>query len=173
MSNSNAVSIDLSSTLDLAITLTGVEFYYVKFLCDSTLQNSDDILCQMIHDFRPDGLPSFSDWWDRHADTVQSAASALMVSVGSDQAEVKSVQQTSALPIEPELSTPTFDAGENNVVTTKSSSTTNSPRTKAKTRTDQASTTPNPAASKRSTKPSSQRSPRGSAKSTAAAKKKS
>ena len=49
-------------TVDVEVALAEIEYQYLKFVCEATLRNSDDILREQIRHLHIAGLPSFDDW---------------------------------------------------------------------------------------------------------------
>ncbi|MBD2073211.1 hypothetical protein H6F86_04775 [Phormidium sp. FACHB-592] len=49
-------------TVDVEVALAEIEYQYLKFVCEATLRNSDDVLREQIRHLRIAGLPSFDDW---------------------------------------------------------------------------------------------------------------
>jgi hypothetical protein len=57
-------------TVDVEVALAEIEYQYLKFVCEATLRNSDEVLREQIRHLHIAGLPSFDDW--RKQDTAQA-----------------------------------------------------------------------------------------------------
>jgi hypothetical protein len=55
-------------TVDVEVALAEIEYQYLKFICEATLRNSDEVLREQIRHLHISGLPSFDDW--RKQDTA-------------------------------------------------------------------------------------------------------
>ncbi|MBW4690435.1 MAG: hypothetical protein KME27_01570 [Lyngbya sp. HA4199-MV5] len=55
-------------TVDVEVALAEIEYQYLKFICEATLRNSDEVLREQIRHLHIAGLPSFDEW--RKQDTV-------------------------------------------------------------------------------------------------------
>ncbi|MBC7970080.1 MAG: hypothetical protein H7Z11_08145 [Verrucomicrobia bacterium] len=49
-------------TVDVEVALAEIEYQYLKFICEATLRNSDEVLREQIRHLHIAGLPSFDDW---------------------------------------------------------------------------------------------------------------
>jgi hypothetical protein len=49
-------------TVDVEVALAEIEYQYLKFICEATLRNSDEVLREQIRHLHITGLPSFDDW---------------------------------------------------------------------------------------------------------------
>jgi hypothetical protein len=49
-------------TVDVEVALAEIEYQYLKFVCEATLRNSDEVLREQIRHLHIAGLPSFDDW---------------------------------------------------------------------------------------------------------------
>lgn len=49
-------------TMEMEISLTEVEYHYLKFICEATLRDSDEVLREQIRAIQVAGLPSFDQW---------------------------------------------------------------------------------------------------------------
>jgi len=56
-------------TVDVEVALAEIEYQYLKFICEATLRNSDEVLREQIRHLHIAGLPSFDDW--RNQGTAQ------------------------------------------------------------------------------------------------------
>ncbi|XGV95048.1 MAG: hypothetical protein ACAF41_20165 [Leptolyngbya sp. BL-A-14] len=57
-------------TVDVEVALAEIEYQYLKFVCEATLRNSDEVLREQIRHLHIAGLPSFDEW--RKQDTPQA-----------------------------------------------------------------------------------------------------
>ena len=55
-------------TVDVEVALAEIEYQYLRFICEATLRNSDEVLREQIRHLQIAGLPSFDEW--RKQDTV-------------------------------------------------------------------------------------------------------
>lgn len=55
-------------TVDVEVALAEIEYQYLKFICEATLRNSDEVLREQIRHLHIAGLPSFDEW--RKQDTA-------------------------------------------------------------------------------------------------------
>lgn len=49
-------------TVDVEVALAEIEYQYLKFVCEATLRNSDEVLREQIRQLQIAGLPSFDEW---------------------------------------------------------------------------------------------------------------
>ena len=49
-------------TVDVEVALAEIEYQYLKFICEATLRNSDEVVREQIRNLHIPGLPSFEDW---------------------------------------------------------------------------------------------------------------
>lgn len=49
-------------TVDVEVALAEIEYQYLKFVCEATLRNSDEVLREQIRHLQIAGLPSFDEW---------------------------------------------------------------------------------------------------------------
>lgn len=57
-------------TVDVEVALAEIEYQYLKFVCEATLRNSDEVLREQIRLLHISGLPSFDEW--RKQDTAHT-----------------------------------------------------------------------------------------------------
>lgn len=57
-------------TIDMEVSLTELEYGYLKFICGETLRSSDEVLREQIRGLQAPGLPSFDQWRQQDIPTV-------------------------------------------------------------------------------------------------------
>ncbi|PSB24858.1 hypothetical protein [Stenomitos frigidus] len=58
-------------TVDVEVALAEIEYQYLRFVCEATLRNSDEVLREQIRNLHIPGLPSFDDWRKQEATPVR------------------------------------------------------------------------------------------------------
>lgn len=89
-------------TIDLEISLSEIEYHYLKFICQETLQTSDEVLRSQLRQLQLPGVPDFNTWRLEQAQTSQLAlpAATATVDVQPTPAEVAEVEDVEPLAVE-------------------------------------------------------------------------
>lgn len=92
-------------TVDVEVALAEIEYQYLKFICEATLRNSDEVLREQIRYLHIAGLPSFDEW--RKQDTAQALLLPAIetntiptTAIESQEAPVETIVESSAKPTE-------------------------------------------------------------------------
>ena len=91
-------------TVDVEVALAEIEYQYLKFVCEATLRNSDEVLREQIRNLQISGLPSFDNW--RKQDTA-SAPGILVPSIETNTiptTAIESIDSATETLVEPETS---------------------------------------------------------------------
>ncbi|MBW4580971.1 MAG: hypothetical protein KME42_15500 [Tildeniella nuda ZEHNDER 1965/U140] len=62
-------------TVDVEVALAEIEYQYLKFVCEATLRNSDEVLREQIRQLQIAGLPSFDEWRKQEIEAVRGILS--------------------------------------------------------------------------------------------------
>lgn len=62
-------------TVDVEVALAEIEYQYLKFVCEATLRNSDEVLREQIRHLQIAGLPSFDEWRKQEIEAVRGILS--------------------------------------------------------------------------------------------------
>ena len=62
-------------TVDVEVALAEIEYQYLRFICEATLRNSDEVLREQIRHLQIVGLPSFDEWRKQEVAAVRGILS--------------------------------------------------------------------------------------------------
>ena len=65
-------------TVDVEVALAEIEYQYLKFVCEATLRNSDEVLREQIRHLQISGLPSFDEWRKQEVAAVRGVLSPVI-----------------------------------------------------------------------------------------------
>ncbi|HEY9895863.1 MAG TPA: hypothetical protein V6D34_10710 [Candidatus Sericytochromatia bacterium] len=95
-------------TIDLEISLAEVEYDYLKYICQETLQTSDEVLRLQLRQLQLSGVPDFETWRAQHGQpprlALPEATTTVDVEIAPTQVEdgqTASVEQADAPPEAP------------------------------------------------------------------------
>lgn len=74
-------------TVDMGVSLTALEYEYLKFICGETLRTSDDVFRTQIRNLQVSGVPEFEQWRQEYIATIDQSTAANLSQKEADKAE--------------------------------------------------------------------------------------
>lgn len=98
-------------TVEVEVALAEIEYQYLKFVCEATLRNSDEVVREQIRQLQIAGLPSFDEWRKQEVAAVRGilapAIEAKTIPTTAIESDDRAVEPTVKPAVEP--STPVSD----------------------------------------------------------------
>lgn len=98
-------------TVDVEVALAEIEYQYLKFICEATLRNSDEVLREQIRNLQISGFPSFDEWRKQEAATT---VGILAPSIETNTIPTTAIEspETVTAPVEPTVAPPAESASD-------------------------------------------------------------